>query len=321
MEQQKEMNLFELCGAAARGIGNAVVWFVKLLGKMVKLTYRQWWVVLIVVVLVAAAALYDSREDNRQYEVNAIAILNGPLKDVVEREYLSLNHSNAKFEKQNLEYLLQLSPDIASKISHFAAFDVIDLMGDSVIDMVDFDEKIPTMDSMYVHVPYMLALQYRTKLPNANEQVQGAILNYLNSRPSISAPYEQFHANLTRSARFHHDQLEKLDSLTSAFYFNHNNLPQATADIWHSGMILGAREIDLFLEEIIDEMETLNFTDMRLVTATAPVVLQTPFIVDAKAINGPLKGLAVGLVLGWLLGLLVAALVDNRKDIILWLKS
>ena len=321
MEKQKEMNLFDLCAALVRGIGSGLRWLLQLIGKMIRLTYRQWWIVLIVVLLSCVAALYVSRKDNRMYEVNAVAVLNGATKDVVSREYLALNHTDKDFEQQNLESMLGIAPEVAASISHFATYDVIDLMGDSTIDVIDYECKMPTMDTLYVHVPYMLALQYRTKLPNTTQQVEEGILNYLNTRKSIQTPYAQFYTNLQRAVTFHHDQLEKLDSLTSAFYFTNNHLPQVGSDIWHSGMVLGSREIDLFLEEINTEMEVLQFTDMRFAFADAPVVLQSPFVVDTRAINGPIKCLALGIILGWLLGVIVASLVDNRKGIAIWLKE
>jgi hypothetical protein len=51
------------------------------------------------------------------------------------------------------------------------------------------------------------------------------------------------------------------------------------------------------------------------------VVLQSHFVAEARAENGPLRMTALALVAGWLLGLLVAALVDKRKQIIVWLKA
>lgn len=321
MEQQKEMNLFDLCAAIGRGIGQCMKWLIKLVGRMIQLTYRQWWVILIVVLLAIAAALYYSRKDNRMYEVNAVAVLNGATKDVVAREYLALNQANTQFEYQNLQHTLGLSPEIAASISKFETFDVIDLLGDSTIDVIDYEHDMPTMDTLYVRLPHMLALQYRTKLPNATPQVQEAILNYLNTREYIRIPHAQFHANLQRASVFHHDQLEKLDSLTTEFYFANNQMPQIGTSMWQSGFMLGAREVNLFLEDIYTEIDQLQYTDMRLALADAPVVLQSPFIVKANAINGPIKCLAIALVLGWLLGLAFAALVENRKEILLWLKQ
>lgn len=321
MEQAKEMNLFDLCAVLVRSIGRGVCWLINLIGSMIRITYRQWWVVGIVVLLVCGAALYYSRKDNRIYEVNAVAVLNGATKDVVSREYLALNQVKVEFEKQNIEYLLGLSPDVAKNISHFATYDVIDLMGDSTIDVIDYECKIPVTDTMHVHMNDMLALQYRTKLPNTTEQVEAAIVRYLNTRKFIQMPYEQYYTNMLRAVKFHHDQLEKLDSLTSAFYFSSNDLPQAVGSVWQSGLILGSREIDLFIDEINSEMVTLNYTDMRMALADAPVVLQSSFVVNPVAINSPIKCLAIALSIGWVLGVIVAAFVENRKKILVWLRE
>jgi hypothetical protein len=321
MEQQREMNLFDLCAAIARNIVAAGKWVVLLLAKMIKLTYRQWWVVLIAIVLACAASSYYSRKSNRKYEVNAVVVLNGATKDVVAREYQALNQVNVDFEQQNMQALLNLSPEIGASISHFETFDVIDLLGDSTIDVIDYDRNMPMMDTLYVRLPNMLALRYRTELPNATPQVQEAIINYLNTRTYIQGPYAQFHANLQRAATFHHDQLEKLDSLTSAFYFSHNQAPQAQTSPWHSGLVFGTREIELFLEDVVKEIDEINYTDMRLALATAPVVLQSPFVVDAAALNRPLNCLPWAILIGWLLGLVVASVLDNRKAIRKWLKN
>lgn len=321
MEQAREMNLFDLCAALVRNIGKGIGWLIKLVGSMIRLTYRQWWIVLLVMLLACAAALYYSRKDNRIYKVNAVAVLNGATKDVVSREYLALNHVGAGFTTQNLENLLGLPSEVAKDLSHFAVYDVIDCMGDSTIDVIDYEGKLPVMDTMYVRLPDRLALQYRTKQPNATQQVEEAILQYLNTRKFICAPYAQFYANLERAAMFHHDQLEKLDSLTSAFYFSNNHLPQATTSIWQSGLVLGTREIDLFIDEICAEMDVLNYTDMRLALAEAPIILQSSYVVDTKALNGPIKCLAIAILLGWLAGVIIAAIVDNRKSILVWLKE
>jgi len=321
MEQQKEMNLFDLCAAIGRGIGQGMKWVIKLFGRMIRLTYRQWWVILIVILLATAAALYYSRKENRMYKVNAVAVLNGATKDVVAREYLALNQANSQFEYQNLQHVLGLSPEIAASISNFETFDVIDILGDSTIDVIDYEQDISITDTLYVRLPHMVALRYRTKLPDATPQVQEAILNYLNTREYIRSPHTQFHANLERASLFHHEQLEKLDSLTTEFYFANNQMPQIGTSMWQSGFMLGAREINLFLEDIWMEIDQLQPTDMRLALAGAPVVLQSPFVVEAKAVNGIIKCLAIALILGWLLGLVFAALVENRKEILRWLKQ
>lgn len=315
------MNLFDLCQAIARGIGKSVKWLVWCLGEMLKLSFRQWWVVLIVVALCVAAALYYSREGNRSYKVDVVANLNGITNSMVSAEFERLNKAFYLTEQQNLATMLNVDGELANGTCGFETFDVIDLLADTTIDMVDYDRSAPMMDTLYVHVPDMVAMRFRTKHPNRVPELENAILNYLNTRPYFQSLYETYYKGLEREARFHRDQIEKLDSLTSVFYFSQNNREQMQMKVWESGMVLGRREMALFLEDVYVEMRESEYVNARLAVATAPVVLQSHFVVNPRAVNGPLRMSALAMVVGWLLGLMVAALVENRKRILTWLQS
>lgn len=320
MEQPREMNLFDLCAAFGRAIVRGVKGLFAGIGSWIRLSLRKWWVVLPIMALVIALALYYSREDNRIYKVNAVAIINGATKDVLQNEFSTFGKMSYRFAHQNLAAVLNVTPELAAGNSWFVTYNVVDFLDDNVADVVDIDFEFPH-DSATVHMPDRLALQFRTKSPDNVPQLQEAILQYLNSRESIRAPYAQFRANLEREAKFHHDQLEKLDSLTSVFYFSHNQEVQIGLKNTKQGVVLGGREINLFLDDIQEEMEQLRATDTRLAYATAPVVLQTPFVIEPLPINGPIKCIAIAIVVGWLLGLMLAAIVEHRKEIILWIKK
>ena len=77
----------------------------------------------------------------------------------------------------------------------------------------------------------------------------------------------------------------------------------------------------LFLEDIYTEMEMLHLADQRMALCTAPVVLQSHFMVEPRAVNGYFKCTVIAIIIGWLLGLMVAASVENRKAILAWLKQ
>ena len=320
MNQSKEMNLFDLIALICRKIGSSVKALIVYLGVFLRLSFRQWWIVLIILTLSLAIGLYFSREENRIYKVDAIAILNGVSKDIVSQEFTALSKTHHNFTHQNLATILSISPKIASKNHSFCTYDVIDYLADDIVDYIDFDKDVPFTDTLAVRVPDMLALQFRTKDPNNVPLLQEAILQYLNTRESILAPYAQFHANIQRTAKFHHDQLEKLDSLTSAFYFSTESQTQLQQD-WSPGFVLGRREIKLFLEDIQEEIEELYSVDQRLAYASAPVVLQTAFTVNPHAINGPIKCSVIALLLGWAFALVIVALVEQHKAIITWLKQ
>jgi len=319
--EQREMNLFDLCQAIGRGIGKGIKWLVNGLGEMIRLSFRQWWIVLIFVALCLAAALYYSREDNRKYEVDAVANLNGITNSMVRAEFDRLNKSIHLFDHQNLSTLLGIDAELAKLNNRFETFDVIDLWADTTIDMVDYEKSVPRMDTLYVRVPNMVALRFRTETPNRVPEMEKAILTYLNSRPYFQTLFENYHADVERSARFHSDQIEKLDSLTTLFYYAQNANEQMQMKVWENGMILGRREVGLFLKDVYIEMKEKELATARLAVCTAPVVLQSHFVVNPNAVNGPLKMSALSILVGWLIGLIFAALVENRKQILAWLQA
>ena len=240
---------------------------------------------------------------------------------MVRAEFERLNKAFYLTEQQNLATMLNIDGELANGTCRFETFDVIDLLADTTIDMVDYNRSAPKMETLYVHVPNMVAMRFRTKHPNRVPELENAILNYLNTRPYFQSLYETYYQGLEREARFHRDQVEKLDSLTSVFYFSQNNREQVQMKVWESGMVVGRREIDLFLEDVYLEMRESEYINARLTVATAPVVLQSHFVINPLAVNGPWKMSAIAIVVGWLLGLMVAALVENRKRILAWLQS
>lgn len=320
MEQPREMNLFDLCAAFGRMIGRAVKGVFGTIGSWIRLSLRKWWIVLPIVGAMVSLALYYSREDNRAYKVTAVAIINGATRDVLYNEFTALDKSSYRFGHQNLATTLGIAPELAIDNYWFVTYNIVDFMADDVADVIDFKYEL-TYDSLTINMPDRLALQFRTKQPNNVPLLQEAILNYLNSRESILAPFAQYRANLEREAKFHHDQLEKLDSLTSVFYFSHNQEAQLGWNNTKSGLVLGGREVKLFLDEIQDEMKALQRTDARLAYASAPVVLQTPFVISPLPINGPIKCTAIAVILGWLLGLMIASLVEHRTEILPWIRK
>ena len=321
MEQQREMNFFDLCKVLAHWLVKCVKWLVNSIGAIIRLTFRKWWIVLIIMALSIAAALYYSRHDNRIYKVNAIATLNGVTADVVRGEFENLSHATPWLEQQNLATMLHIDPALAANTSAFRTFDVIDCLGDSIVDYVDYKGNVTRTDTMYMHMSHTIALQFRTRRPNDVPQLEEAILNYLNSRPYFQQKYTSFRNDLERTARFHRDQVDKLDSLTTRFYFDAVPTQQVQLNSWESGVILGNRQISLFLEDVYPEIRAMENTNDRLATCTAPVVLQSHFSVDPRAVNRLSVSLLWALVIGWMIGLLLAALVENWKALLHWLRQ
>lgn len=320
MSEEKEMNLFDLCAAFFRWIGRCFMALVRWVGESIRLAWRWWYIVLPVVAIAVGGGLWYSRMENRIYEVNAIAHLYGPTIDDVKQVYGVLENALPSYvsEQQSLATLLQVEPAVTESLRKFGTFLVIDAKHDSVADYVDFDRKAKLHDTTNVVMTERINLQFCTKRPDLVPQVGEAIVSYLNRNSSFQSAYAAKLSLLQREAKFCHDQIEKVDSLTTAFYFEQGTEATMVYDRWE--FLIGSREITLLHPQIFDLFRTTKKVDKQLSLATAPVVLEQGFVIESNPLNGRLKWLAISMVVGYLLGCLLALSVDRRKRIWVWLQ-
>lgn len=318
-----EMNLYDVCRESVRAIGRGIKACGKGLASMLRLTYRQWWVVLIVVVLALVAANYWARRSNRIHKVEAIVWLNGPSVEQTEQAFKNLANAmpSSLTKKQTLTTQLGLTKQQLRGVHDLRSYHVIDCKHDSVADFVDYRHKVARTDTLNVHMPNRLCLTFRTNNLAAVDTVGEAIINYLNTLPQMQAAYEKKRALVEREVQFAQTHIEKLDSLTTAFYFEQGIGPQFQANRWESGFVAGRREIKFFTAVIYNEFCHLDKLNTELTFCTAPVVVEDNFKINPNAVNGRIKMNIIGLLAGWILGCLIAAFIEQRKALISWLKK
>ena len=312
------MTFIDLCVACGRGIANGCKAFGRLLARMVRLTYRYWWVVITCVLLALAAALYFTRCENLTYKMQAVALLNGPSIQQFEQAYSPLRSGRLLPEDA------VITPFVKEKTAKaFTTYRVIDCLHDGNADYIDFKHKSKPYDTLNVQMSDRLCLQFRLKARDLDRlpEIEKGVLDYLNSNEPMQQSYDCYLANLREAVRFNHAQAQKLDSLTSAYYFYNASNAQPMNYSGNGVNFYGDRRIRLFLDEIYKQQKHLQQGDYRLQLATAPVVLENHFTAAPKPVNGRLKYGVLFLLLGWALGCLIAEIIDKRKALSEWLKA
>ncbi|MBQ7632315.1 MAG: hypothetical protein IJS82_06125 [Paludibacteraceae bacterium] len=312
------MNFFDLCAAGARAIGRLCVAFWRLLVHMLRVSYRYWWVVLPVIILGLAAAFYYTRPSNIKHNVNTVVLLNGPSIQQFEQALAPIRSVKTLPQEAAITSLIH-----NQTATRFETFRVVDCLDDGVADYIDFKHKTVPTDTVNVPMQDRLCLQFRIKTRNLDSvpKVEEALLTYLNGNAAMQKAYEAYYHNLLSETTFNHTQMAKLDSLTSEYYFHNHLGEQPTAGI-SSGLIwVGDWRVHLFLEDIYDHQKRLQLMDQRLQLATAPVVFENHFAVDAKPLNGRIKFMILFFFLGWIGGCILAELIDQRKALNAWLKA
>lgn len=318
--ENKELNLFDLIALSGKACMRGIKKIINLLSSMLRITYRQWWIVLIALVLAVSAGMYYASPSKRWYNADAVLILNGPTTAQVKQALDRVSKTAPFTESQNTAVLLKVDPTVA-RIKSILTYNVIDCMNDSTADFIDYKEKIPYTDTMNVVMKDRVGVRICMRNPNCLPYIEQALLNYLNEIPQMQSSYESYYSNLLTETEYCHRQLEKLDSLTSDFYFNQSPSMQLGTDRKSSSLYVGDRRIRLFLDQINAHIHHMNYMDMKLINATAPVVVENHFVLNPHAINGRLKMLIISVLLGWILGCLIAAAIEQRKAIIAWLKK
>ena len=312
------MNFWDLCVACGRAIGRGCVALWNILSRMIRLTYRYWYIVVTLVVLAIALAIYHTRPKNIKYRVNAIAMVNGASMQQFEKAFAPLQSG------QLLPPDAKIAPYMRWKQAGcFDVFRVVDVHHDGVADYIDFKRKSSPKDTTEVQMQDRVCIQFQTSalfVPMIPE-IEEAILELLNGNEALQQAHELYLENLREEVAFNHRQAVKLDSLTSAYYYNAGS-PAAMMNKDGNGVnFYGDRRIRLFLGEIYKQQLHTRNGDLRLQLASAPVVLENHFVVDPAPVMTRTKCVFLFFLLSWIVGCLIAELIDRRKEIAEWLKK
>lgn len=321
--EHKETSLFDLIYAACKACGRGINRIICLLSRMIRLSWRKAYIVLPLLILGLAAGIYWTRPENRKYKVEAVLILNGPTEFDVAQALMPIEFAvDANMsETQNLQNLLQLEPEIARVTTRFEHFPVIDFRHDSVPDMIDYKRSHKRSDTLDIVMDNRIAVRFRTKNINSVPTVQQNLLQYLNSQPQIQAAFEAKKADIERFAEFCRVQTEVLDSFIVEFYFNQGTGSQNKVRPWSPGLVVGSREVQAMHNDMFELLERRKQVTHELSLMTAPVVLDSNFALNPEPVRNPHIWRILFMLAGWIAGTILAWLIEDRKNILAWLRS
>ena len=306
-----ELNLFDLFLLAWRGCKRAVKALWRTFMCAMHLTIRKWWISLPVLAIFIAGALIFTRKDNLTYKVYAVAKLNGP----------TLNLFNEVFRPLQSGVFFNEPPEVAQYIYNhtarrFETFPVIDCLRDNIIDYVDFDRDVKPTDTVNWQMRDHICIQFRAKYRDLGQvpTIERELLSYFNGNESMQHAYRAALPVMERKVQFCHTQIEKLDSLTSSFYFNNKELSLQESS--NNTIITGeqsARSMELFLPAIYEHIDYTQKVDVQRSTYTAPIALESHFAVNPDPVNSRAKMLVIFILAGWIVSLAIAWGVEKRE--------
>ena len=318
----KDYNLWELIAVCCRSIWRGCRWLCDCLLEMLRLSLRRWYIVLPFVLLGTGVAAYQTRRSNLKYKVEARLHLNGPIASDIENAMLPLRYSNDGriIPDQMVCNTLGIPFEDAVTTFAFATLSVIDCQRDSTADFVDYACRHDRTDSMSVVKQDEVCLQFVTRRPLKAGIVGQAVIDYLNGDEYLQSLYEAKKAVLLREQAFCKSQIEKLDSLTSVFYFS---TPMSGNSGMHyselSGELFATRSIEPLYNDMFELIGKTKKVERELAVYTAPVVTDRGFLVIPIVQNKRRVWYPVCMLAGYVAGCAAALLWIRRRRLREWL--
>lgn len=313
----QEPNLWNMLAAGCRAIGKGISQFGRLIGAMLRISYRKWWIVAGCCIIAIGAALYLTRAENRLYKVNGIAVINGGNISLVRERMAPLMNIHPQDSTQRVAKLLGLEESMAKNICGFQCYDVIDLLDDGTIDYVDYRSKASRNDTLVQHLQNYVGLQFIIRGDrNIAPAAEQGLMAYLNESAILQSAFTGYREAAAREYQFDRTQIEKLDSLCSTRYYGQQ--PNTASQ---TSVVYNQKQEELFLNDIYQAQEKVYQSNLKNAMATAPVVLVNHMVVSRRAIYGRAFSCVAALVLAWIAGCLLALMVEKRQAINAWLKQ
>ena len=319
---QQETNLLDVCIAIWRRIVRLCKWVVNLLVTGIRLTYQRWYIIMPIMCCFVVALYWWKRPANIKYEVEGIVLLNGPTYEHFQQRCNSLVRATGTTPETEIGTKINCPYIKPKHLQKLQTFPIIDARKDGTPDFVDFKySALSDTSNIRMEDRVYIRFEYKTYLDSL-EQVEEGLLRYFNTDPMMQQEYQTYFANMARRVRFNHDQLEKLDSLTSVFYFNQQPSAQLMLERDrrnNNEVLIGNHKMSLFLNDINRHMHSTMQDDILFQRATAPVVLEDHLSATSGLYYNPVVRLIVNCLVAWVLALLFGSLIVYGKEIIAFL--
>lgn len=323
MSEQKDTNLWDLVKIFVKWCGKCLVNLGVYFGRQIRMSFRKWYIVMPITFLGIVLGYYFSRYENRIYNAEGVAIVNGPLTSEVKEAMRPLTSALPPHIKPEmaLKERLGLSDEQAKGLMLVRSYYVIDCLNDSTPDKIDKSGNHNMSDTLNVISNRYIALAVRTKNLTNLADVENAMVSYLNNNPVLHAKYETHRKVLEEQLGICDNQLQYLDSLSKVFYFNFPQGLQVEANAWSSSMVMGKRSIETLHEDILELTQQRMKIAEELATCVAPVVMINHIAPAPRAVNNRILCLILGCLAGWILSLILAWCIEERQKVSQWLRT
>lgn len=217
---QQEMNIFVVMSKIGAGIVYAFKWLFLLLGGLLRLAYQYKYLFLICTIAMIIYTIYECREENKLYEADLCLRLNDGDVMIYKDMVSNLSDYPRYDDFEGLANALDLSMEVATKISSFHTHAVVDINRDSILDFIDYEDDVDLGDTVAFSVPNMLVITAKVRGIEYFPEVQEALIAYFSKNNYLVSLNIARLAALEEKEWMFHNALMNLDSLQKVEYFH-----------------------------------------------------------------------------------------------------
>ncbi len=319
--EPQEMNIFQVMARVGRSIGKLFCSILSLIGKFAQLAYKYKALFLFFIVLIVGLSTYQRRDRAKMYRAKMHILINDG--DVF--TYKTLLDQLSEYPKRDdidgLAAILDISPEIASKIYGFEGFHVIDINNDSIMDFVDYKNAIDLGDTSNVIVPNQMVIRAKLNDLSCCEDVQKALFNFFAKNNYLSSLNISRLSTLEEKEWMFHNALINLDSLQKVELLQGPNYSMEFASQKERNKPFMSTKRQMYYEDMKNLFDINESIAVDMSTNLEVLTVVSDLQPERKLDNPTWKIILYTTIFGFIMFLIVALLVDNRKAISSYLKN
>ena len=311
-KRNDEIDLIEVFQKIGNGIVNLFNWFINLFYQILLFFIRR--AILIgVIIFIGLAIGFTKYKTSPRYYSSSLEAYSNAMSSLDMINYI--NNINELFGEGNikgLENKLNIDSLSLKDIKGVKAFKVIDLNKDGITDLVDYNEKYKSSDTVISRSRFVIKVEVFDQ--SVFPTIQESILNYIEKNKYIHDLNTIRKKQLNELIAKLDIEINTLDSLKKTEYFRKEDelLKSQAGQL----LVMNEKTTQLYHPQIISLYKEKQELEQRLELRTDPITIIQDFSALSTVENNLMHYLKKYGILSIVLGILLAILVENFKGII-----
>jgi len=310
-KRNDEIDLIELFQKMGNGIKNLLNSFLNLLYSILLFFIRKS-ILILIIILLGLAYGYVKYKTSPRYYSSSIEAYSNAISSIDMINYV--NNIHELFKENNnvgLQSKLELDTLLLAKIKDVKAFKVIDFNDDGVTDLIDYNEKYLTSDTLVSESRFVVKVEVFDA--HIFPVIQESILSYIDQNSYINKLNSIRKDQLQELILKLNTEVASLDSLKKVEYFTTGEKLKTQAG---QLLVMNEKATQLYHNQIINLYKQKQALERTLELRTEPITIIQDFSALSTVENKLMKYFKFYGLAGLIFGIFISIILENFKGII-----